>query len=186
MAQAVAKVDVIILSLLMERPMHGYDLETEIQARHVRKWAQIGTSSIYQGLERLEQKGLAIHRLDASSGLPAKKVYTVTERGREWFLVEAKRLLSSGEYVFLDFNVGMAAYPYLSPDEFVRCRKARRAALEDLMAEANAHATAVQEEKPRHAYLLLKHAVRLLESERAWLDGVLAEFEGQDAGGQQS
>jgi DNA-binding PadR family transcriptional regulator len=48
----------VILSLLAERPMHGYQVNLELERRCVRDWAAISRPQIYYSLEKLAKAGL--------------------------------------------------------------------------------------------------------------------------------
>jgi DNA-binding PadR family transcriptional regulator len=52
-----------ILSLIAEEPRRGYDIEQIIEARGMREWTEIGFSSIYSLLKKLETAGLVEGRL---------------------------------------------------------------------------------------------------------------------------
>ena len=45
--------DLVLLSLLSERPMHGYEVNAELERRQVRDWAGISRPQIYYSLEKL-------------------------------------------------------------------------------------------------------------------------------------
>ncbi|HUV26505.1 MAG TPA: PadR family transcriptional regulator, partial [Anaerolineales bacterium] len=50
--------ELAILSLIAEQPRHGYDIEQVIEARGMREWTEIGFSSIYYLLNKLEKDGM--------------------------------------------------------------------------------------------------------------------------------
>ena len=43
-----------ILSLIVEQPRHGYEIEQVIEERGMRNWTEVGFSSIYYILNKLE------------------------------------------------------------------------------------------------------------------------------------
>ncbi len=45
--------DLVILSLLAERAMHGYQVNLELERREVRDWAGISRPQVYYSLEKL-------------------------------------------------------------------------------------------------------------------------------------
>ena len=47
--------DLVLLSLLAERPMHGYQANAELERREVRDWAGISRPQVYYSLEKLAQ-----------------------------------------------------------------------------------------------------------------------------------
>ncbi len=50
--------DLVLLSVLAERPMHGYEANLELERRQVRDWAGISRPQVYYSLEKLAQLGL--------------------------------------------------------------------------------------------------------------------------------
>ena len=45
--------DLVVLSLLLERPMHGYELARELERREVEDWAGISRAQVYYSLAKL-------------------------------------------------------------------------------------------------------------------------------------
>jgi DNA-binding PadR family transcriptional regulator len=75
--------DLVILSLLAERPMHGYQVNLELERRCVRDWAAISRPQIYYSLEKLAAAGLtrAGESEDPAAG-PDRSVFETTAKGR--------------------------------------------------------------------------------------------------------
>ena len=46
--------DLVVLSMLTETPMHGYELWAELERRQVSKWASITKTQVYYSLRKLE------------------------------------------------------------------------------------------------------------------------------------
>ncbi len=67
----------ILLSLLAEQSRHGYDLIKELEARYGGFWKP-SPGSVYPTLQLLEEGGYLI-----SEQVEGKKVYTITETGRQ-------------------------------------------------------------------------------------------------------
>jgi DNA-binding PadR family transcriptional regulator len=80
---AVTTPDLVILSLLAERPMHGYQVNLELERRNVREWAAVSRPQIYYSLEKLATAGLirAGESEDAAAG-PDRRVFQTTAKGR--------------------------------------------------------------------------------------------------------
>jgi DNA-binding PadR family transcriptional regulator len=66
-----------ILALLGERPMHGYEMIQELEARTDGQWRP-SAGSIYPTLQLLEDEGLV-----SSEEVDGKRVFSLTEAGRE-------------------------------------------------------------------------------------------------------
>ncbi len=80
---AVTTPDLVILSLLAERPMHGYQVNLELERRCIRDWAAISRPQIYYSLEKLAGAGLlrAGESEDPAAG-PDRRVFETTAKGR--------------------------------------------------------------------------------------------------------
>jgi DNA-binding PadR family transcriptional regulator len=76
--------DLVLLSLLAERPMHGYQANLELERRCVRDWAAISKPQVYYSLEKLAHAGL-IQAVDSSepAGGPERTVFETTIKGCE-------------------------------------------------------------------------------------------------------
>ncbi|HWI61463.1 MAG TPA: PadR family transcriptional regulator, partial [Symbiobacteriaceae bacterium] len=74
--------EIAIMTVLAERPCHGYEVEAVIEARGMREWTEVGFSSIYYVLKKLEAQGL-VEGVAASEGSrgPARITYRVTPAG---------------------------------------------------------------------------------------------------------
>ena len=53
--RALTTPDLVLLSLLAERPMHGYQANLELERRQVRDWAGISRPQVYYSLEKMER-----------------------------------------------------------------------------------------------------------------------------------
>ena len=81
---ASGEVRLALLSLLAERPMHGYELMKEMEARSGGMYrASAGT--VYPNLQQMEDEGLV--RMETSK--EGKRVYSITDAGRKALEAEA-------------------------------------------------------------------------------------------------
>jgi DNA-binding PadR family transcriptional regulator len=77
--------DLVVLSLVSERPMHGYEINLELERRDVRDWAGISRPQVYYSLKKLEAAGFIEDTLDGGppSAGPERRVLTITPAGHE-------------------------------------------------------------------------------------------------------
>ena len=75
--------DLVLLSLLAERPMHGYEVNLELERRDARDWAAISRPQVYYSLEKLARKGLirVAEDEEAAAG-PERHPFATTAKGR--------------------------------------------------------------------------------------------------------
>ena len=82
--------DLVVMSMLLERPMHGYELNQELVRRDVQDWAGVSRPQVYYSLRKLEDAGF----VEPSSGVPQaherestrdRRTLEVTASGRRAF-----------------------------------------------------------------------------------------------------
>src|SRR5712671_4998430 len=75
--------DLVLLSLLAERPMHGYEANLELERRCIRDWAAISRPQVYYSLEKLAAAGFIREKeSDAPQAGPERRVLATTAKGR--------------------------------------------------------------------------------------------------------
>lgn len=74
-----------ILGLLNQEPMTGYELMKQFESTLCEFWSA-KHSQIYPELKRLTDEGCVIYEIEISGTSLEKKVYRITEKGREDFL----------------------------------------------------------------------------------------------------
>jgi DNA-binding PadR family transcriptional regulator len=75
--------DLVLLSLLAERSMHGYQANLELVRREVQDWAGISRPQVYYSLEKLARAGLVRAAENAAPAAgPARSVFATTAKGR--------------------------------------------------------------------------------------------------------
>ena len=73
-----------LLGLLMQGPMHGYDLHRRAKEELGRIW-HMGISNIYGALKQLEEAGHVESTLSPQDSRPTRKIYRITRAGRKSF-----------------------------------------------------------------------------------------------------
>ena len=75
--------DLVLLSLLAERPMHGYQANAELERREWRDWVDISRPQLYYSMEKLARTGMiAVADTGEPSGGPDRRVFATTAKGR--------------------------------------------------------------------------------------------------------
>jgi DNA-binding PadR family transcriptional regulator len=100
--------ELVILSLICEQPMHGYQIEQVITERNMRAWTDLSTSSIYYILQRLEEKGFIerSQEQERTSGVP-RKVYGITASGKAQWKEATLQALSQPKFTYTNFLMGL-------------------------------------------------------------------------------
>jgi DNA-binding PadR family transcriptional regulator len=75
--------DLVLLSLLAERPMHGYQANAELVRREIKDWAGISRPQVYYSLEKLARAGMtrSLNTSEPAAG-PERSSFETTAKGR--------------------------------------------------------------------------------------------------------
>jgi DNA-binding PadR family transcriptional regulator len=74
-------IEYAILGFLSWQPLSGYDLKKRFVDSTVFYWSG-NNNQIYRALVQLEEEGLIMGKVQVQEGVPNKKTYAITEKGR--------------------------------------------------------------------------------------------------------
>jgi DNA-binding PadR family transcriptional regulator len=169
--------ELAILSLIAERPRHGYEIEQIIEARGMRDWTEIGFSSIYYLLGKLEKAGLIEARLQPAEGKgPARKVYSIGEAGRRALVAGALAALSAPGSGSSPFLLGLANYPILPRQQLLAALNSYAAQLEQSAQQVRQRVEA-QRPLPPFVQAMFDYSQTLLEAESQWIQAFIQQVE---------
>ncbi len=160
------RAEFVLLGLVAETPRHGYAIEEALTGRGVRDWADIGTSSIYFVLSKLEARGLV--QSVQLSGAKSRKTYSATADGMA--CLEAETLQALGEPVATSSNLllGLANWPAADEGEAVEALRGRQAALAARIAEISARRES-QRPLPDFVEAMFDYSLGQMRAEANWL-----------------
>ena len=104
----ISNAELALLSLLAEKPRHAYDIEQVIEARNIRDWTDLGFSSIYRLLTKLEKRNLLEGKMAPPEGRgPARKIYHLTKEGRRIWQMSALENLANPDRKYSSFLLAL-------------------------------------------------------------------------------
>ncbi len=159
----------LVLAMLAEQPAHGYQLERLVWNRGFRYWAALKRSSIYHALKRLEQHGLVTASLEEGSAAP-RKVYTITDLGRETLTDETRLHLSTPDHPFTELDLGIYALPFVGREQALQALAAGRATLAGRLGFLQERLAWCRQQDLPLVALSFERPLLVLEAEIAWLD----------------
>ena len=166
-----------ILSLIGEQPRHGYDIEQVIEARGMRDWTEIGFSSIYYLLTKLEKESLIESHLQQSEGQgPARKVYSITQVGRQSQFEGTIKALSTPQRVSSSFLVGLSNYPVVPREQVLEALDSYTTQLEERL---NHMLQQAEEQRPLPPFVeaMFDYSQALAEAELNWIRNFIGDME---------
>lgn len=171
--------ELAILGLVVEAPRHGYEIEQLIEQRGIRNWTDVGFSSIYYILTKLEQRGWISGHLQPAAGRgPSRNVYTIQPEGQVAWHQSTLAALSGPSQPNSSFLLGLAGLPGIQPEEAVDAlREYRKRILKrrDEVQEAWRQA----ETLPFFLQGMFEYSNNLIETELDWLDRYIPRLASQ-------
>ncbi len=83
--------ELLVLGLLKERPLSGYDIQTMLQSSNAETWGGVLAGSIYHALNKLEKNRFVEIDSIEQTGHRQKAVYRINEAGK----LRLQRLIST-------------------------------------------------------------------------------------------
>jgi DNA-binding PadR family transcriptional regulator len=132
----------------------------------MREWTQIGFSSIYFVLGKLEKLGLVA--ADEPAGAKARKVFRVVDAGRATLAEQSLAALRTVRPSYASVLLGMVHWPVLERDAALGALERRGAAVEAEI-ERLADIQVAQQPLPDFIEALFDYALGQLRAEAAWV-----------------
>jgi len=172
--------DLVLLSLLAERPMHGYQANLELERREVRDWAGISRPQVYYSLEKLEKLGFlrSVASKEPAAG-PDRSVFSTTAAGRAALADALERQDWSTQRDRPAFLTWVALSWQARPGVFKTQIQRRRTFLQSELKREEETLCSVLEEvgHPCHeAVWMLQLVIEQFHVEQRWLDKVESEL----------
>ena len=171
--------DLVLLSLLAERPMHGYQANLELERRQVRDWAGISRPQVYYSMEKLARQGLIRSATsDEPPAGPERSVFSTTAAGRGALADALEREEWTVQRERPPFLTWIALSWQARPGIFERQLRRREKFLEEELAREEATLRAVRAEvghRFHEAVWMLSLVIQQLRTELHWLQKLARE-----------
>ncbi|GGF67478.1 PadR family transcriptional regulator [Paenibacillus albidus] len=175
-----SNVEFMLLQIIAESKLaSGYQINKLVELRGYREWANISTTSIYAGLQKLKEKGL-IQTEDSghkSGKGPLPSTYVMMEAGIEALRNEILISLTSTRERDNRFDLGLAALPFIGNNEAVEALQKRQNFLEDTLRNiGQKFESQGGNSLPLHVRALFLHPMSLIEHEQSFVANLISEL----------
>ncbi len=166
-----------VLAVVIERPMHPYEMATVIKERGKDRDMAIKWGSFYTVVANLAKHGL-IEAVESGrqGGRPERTTYRITDAGREELADWARELVADPDREPPRFEAALSVILILPPEEATALLAERLARLEAQLArqrESHAHHSA---QLPRLFLIENEYDIALLAAEVHWIRGLVDEL----------
>ncbi len=172
-------VGLAVLSVVLERPMHPYEMAAVLKERGKDADMPIKWGSLYTVVANLEKHGFveAVGSVK-DGGRPERTVYRITAAGRDEFEDWVRELVGTLEREPPRFKAGLSMMGVLGPDQAVSLLRQRLAQLDERVETTRAGLERWRRELPRLFLVELEYDLAMTEAEARWVRGFLAELTG--------
>ena len=169
--------ELAVLGLLQENPMHGYELRKRLSGV-LGTFHAISYGSLYPCLKDLEARGLLVEDGEAAASAPlsgkrGRIVYRLTAEGKEHFqaLID-----EAGPDTWEDerFGVRLAFFGRTEASVRLRILEGRRSRLEERLDALRSSLARTRERLDSYTLELQQHGLESVEREVRWLDELIA------------
>jgi DNA-binding PadR family transcriptional regulator len=172
--------DLVLLSLLAERPMHGYEANLELERRQVRDWAGISRPQVYYSLDKLARLGL-IREAESDEPLagPERRVLATAAKGRAALADALEREGWTTQRERPPFLTWVALSWQARPGVFQKQLERRREFLEKELLREQATLHAIRKEvghRFHEAVWMVSLAIEQFRVELRWLEKLSREI----------
>jgi DNA-binding PadR family transcriptional regulator len=169
-----------VMTLLMEGPMHPYEMKLKMKERGHDQVIRLKGGSIYDTVERLEEGGFITSQAPSREGRrPERTVYAITESGREEITAWMREMLAQPVNDYPQFAAALAFLAVLDKDEVVRLLRARTALLDSQIARNERVLEDLQKIQriPRLFLVEAEYGVVVSRAEVEWVRSLIQDIE---------
>ena len=172
-------VRMVILGLLAERPLYGYEIKQIIE-EHMGDWTSIAFGSIYFALDKLAEEGFVEKVATEQAGSrPSRSVYQVTNSGKDEFLRLLRESWQAIEHDYYEIDLCLFFQERLSLSEVKGYLQARLNRLEVILQQLQTHEAQQinNPEVPQQARAIFEHSRMHIQSEVIWTRELLSNID---------
>lgn len=159
-----------VLSVLLERTMHPYEIQRLLRLRHKDEFLQLKRGSLYHAIHRLEEARLIQEKETRRDGLrPEKTSYAITPTGETAFHGWLKRLLSTPQPETSSFAAAVGFLVYLSPSDALAALETRSQILQQKIEELDQTLVVVGKQIGRIFVIEREYERAITQAEATWI-----------------
>ncbi|RCG31123.1 PadR family transcriptional regulator [Sphaerisporangium album] len=166
-----------ILSVIVQRPMHPYEMASLLRERGKDQDMDIKWGSLYTVVGNMEKHGLiAAVETRKQGGRPERTTYRITDAGREEYADWTRELLATPEVEHPKFAAALSVCGVLGPDEVIRLLRHRLRLLEERLAGDREAMAGHLRTVSRMFLVEAEYGLAMLEAEVSWIRSLLDEL----------
>jgi DNA-binding PadR family transcriptional regulator len=172
-----SKYELVVMGFLLDRPMHGYQINQSVKTHRMDSWAKISPPMIYKTLFGLERQGMVVSRKEREGLMPERRVYRLTPEGTERLSHLVERSLLDKNITYDLSNLGYFFIFALEKDKALDCLKQKKSLLEKTLRSLRKRMEEFRGRTPANRLLVLEKDFDRFRSELHHLNVMIERVE---------
>jgi DNA-binding PadR family transcriptional regulator len=175
---ALTPLGIAILGLLLERPMHPYEMFQTFVARAEDRIVKVRPGSLYHTVERLDRDGLVrATGTEREGNRPERTTYEITDAGHDRMLERITEMLAEWKYEYPEFPLALAEAHNLPRDTVIRLLQKRVLMLRGQLELVGRAVDQVEDKNLDRKYWVEASYLRVLtQAETDWIESLIDEL----------
>jgi DNA-binding PadR family transcriptional regulator len=173
---------VAVLALLVERPLHPYEMHQTLLARRTDQVVKVRPGSLYHAVDRLHRDGLLrAVGTERAGNRPERTTYEITDAGRAALAETLAAMIAAPVNEYPRFPLAVAEAHQLPRGTVLGLLRDRRTRLAVELDALRAGVERVQEKGlPARYWIDLTYRIALYETESTWIASFVEDIESGD------
>ena len=166
-----SNIDLVLLGLIKQKSQSAYDIKKNIEYRNIPRWVRIS--------EQLESKEYIVRHKEKEGNMPDKAVYTITDKGNDYFNRLMNDISNYDVSLYLDFNIIITNLDLVDDEQkkiLVSNIKSKILELKELLNERQSH----RQHIPNVGKQMFKQQLALVETLEKWIIDFENSLKGQN------
>jgi DNA-binding PadR family transcriptional regulator len=170
--------EIAVLALLREAPMHPYQMQRLLRARHKDEILALKRGSLYHAIGRLQRAGfITAESTERNGRRPERTVYAIAAAGLDALLCVLRRIVGTPKRESSEFMAAMSFLVHISADEAIQQLRARAQILEQQIGAHSAGLKAASAFVPRIHLVESEYLVAMLRAELTWVNALTEDIQ---------
>lgn len=172
-----SSIDLVILGIVLEKPQSAYNIQKDVEYHHFPRWTKVSAPSIYRKVLQLAEKGYLQSDIIKGDRFADKAVYSITDKGRNYFNELMEVFASQPVPLQFDFNVVITNLSKLEQHKAQKLISLLRSSISTSLENVNEYASEYAD-IPIGGQSIFYQQQLLYQSLLKWLDDFEVRFKG--------
>jgi DNA-binding PadR family transcriptional regulator len=167
------------LALLLERPMHPYEMYQTLVQRSEERVVKVRPGSLYHAVDRLSGQGLVrAISTEREGNRPERTTYEITEQGNSVFTARIAEILATPINEYPEFPLALGESHNLPVESVIQLLRNRVALIRADLAVMDAGIDDLEAKRlPRKYWINVQYSRAISEVEATWLESLIDDLE---------